>query len=318
MLRWLKLSHPSHSGRLRTHEHTSYLPLFVLLFVTGFALTTYSVSAQSPGPEAGSIGLTGIVPGQAPTQAATMNVPRDQQRFPTSPITVEGSCPAETLVEIFKNDIFAGSAPCTSSGTYSLEVDMLIGANILIARVYDSLNQPGPDSNPVTVFYDALPAQSEALASLDFGGAQLLISTDSVFRGVFPDKELSIPINIIGGTAPYAVNVQWGDSNNRVIPRNDNLSFATSHVYSRAGTYQISLQATDVNGRVGFLSVAAIVNGQPATTGVTSSTTDPSVGNTLLALWPLYTAVAGIVISFWLGERREKKVLERTGQPVYH
>lgn len=314
----LNLSHASHSGRLRPHEHTSYIPLFILLFVVGIALTSYSVYAQSPGPESNSIGLTGVVPSAPPTIAATITSPVDQARFPTSPVAISGTCPADTLVQLFKNDIFAGSIPCSSTGTYTTDIDLLIGQNTVIARVYDSLNQAGPDSNAIIIFYDALPTQSDPLAPLDFGGSQLLINTDSVFRGAFPEQEFSVPINIIGGTAPYAVNVQWGDSNNKVIPRPNNLSFAASHAYSRPGTYQISLQATDANGRVGFLSVAAIVNGQPSPTAVTSSTTSPTIITTLLALWPLYTAIAGIVIAFWLGERRVRKLSRTTQQPVYH
>jgi hypothetical protein len=311
MLKWLKLSHHHHSGILRPHEHTSYLPLGLLLLGVGFVLIAYTASAASPGPEAGSIGLTGTVPGKAPTVSATITAPSNQQRFSVSPVPVSGTCPANTLVEVYKNDIFAGSTPCSAAGTFTLDVDLLIGQNILIARVYDALNQPGPDSNAVTVFYDALPAQGSALTPLDFGGDQLLLNTDAVFRGVFPDQELNIPVDILGGTPPYAVNVQWGDSNNKIVPRSDNVTFKVGHTYNKPGTYQISIQATDAVGRVAFLTVASIVNGQAAITAATTSNT--SATNKLLVLWPLYVGAFAVVISFWLGERREKKLLMKRG-----
>ncbi|MGH7197059.1 MAG: hypothetical protein ACREGJ_04845 [Candidatus Saccharimonadales bacterium] len=316
MLDWLKLSHHAHSGRLRPHEHTSYLPLGLLLLLVGFALTAYSVSAASPPPEAGSIGLTGIMPGKPPTEAATIKSPTNQQRFSTSPVTITGTCPEGTLVELFKNDIFAGSTICGNAGTFSLDVDLLIGQNTLIARVYDSLNQPGPDSKAVTVFYDALPPQAGPLASLDFGGAQLVLNTDAVFRGVFPEQELNIPVDLLGGTPPYAVNVQWGDSNNKVVPRGDNVSFKVGHTYRKPGTYQIALQATDAKGRVAFLTVAAIVNGQAS--AITAAALNAATPNQLLVLWPVYTSALAIVISFWLGERREKHILQGRGplQPL--
>lgn len=312
MLKWLKLSHHTHSGRLRPHEHTSYLPLGILLAFVGFVLMTYTVSAAStsPGPEAGSIGLTGIVPGKPPSVAATIGSPRDGQRFSTSPVSFSGTCPKGTLVEVFKNDIFAGSTPCTDAGTYSLDVDLLIGQNTIIARVYDSLNQAGPDSNIITVYYDALPAQAGPINTLDFGGPQLLLNTDAVFRGVFPEREMSVPVDILGGVAPYALNVQWGDSTNKVVPRNDNLTFNVNHVYNKPGTYQITLQASDAGGRVAFLTVAAIVNGQPDVITPAAATNVPSQ---LLLMWPLYAAAAAAVVSFWLGERREKRLLERHG-----
>lgn len=309
MVKHKKIVSHQHTGKLRPHEHTSYASLAVLLTVVGLVLGFYTTSA-SPGPQAGSIGMSGIVPGKAPTTAATIAKPTNGQRFTTTPIEVSGTCPENTLVEIFKNDIFAGSTPCSENGTYILEIDPLYGQNTLIARVYDALNQPGPDSVAVTIFYDVLPAQSGPIKSLDFGGAQLLLNTDAVFRGVFPDKEMSVPIDILGGTAPYAVNIQWGDSNNKVISRSDNVSFRATHAYTKPGIYQISLQATDAEGRVAFLTVAAIVNGQPDP--AVAATTTPNTPQ-LLALWPLYAAMVAVVISFWLGERREMKVLKSHG-----
>lgn len=311
---WLKLSHRSHSGRLRPHEHTSYLPLGMLLLVVGMTLAVCTVSAASPGPEAGSIGLTGAMPGKPPTQGATIDSPTTGQRFSETPVTVSGTCPKGTLVELFKNDIFAGSVPCNENGTYSIDIDLLIGSNALVARVYDDLNQPGPDSNVVTVFYDALPFQASPISSLDFGAMPLILNTDAVFRGIFPNKEFTIPITVIGGTPPYAVNVQWGDTSNKVVPRNDNQTFRVEHTYKKAGVFQITLQATDSQGRVAFLTVAAIVNGQPT---VIPAATDKSPANKLLALWPLFVSLVAIVFGFWLGEQREKRLLTARG-PVYH
>lgn len=311
MLKWLKLSHHHHSGRLRPHQHTSYVPLGIFLLVGGFVLTVFTASAASPPPQSSSVGLTGTMPGKPPTTAATISSPTNQQHFSTSPVTFTGTCPAKTLVELFKNDIFAGSTPCTDKGTFSVDIDLLIGQNTIIARVYDDLNQPGPDSNIVTVFYDALPPQASPLTALNFGGSQLILNTDAVFRGTFPDQELSVPINILGGTPPYALNVQWGDSDNKVVPRGDNSPFRIGHTYTKPGTYQISLQATDAQGRVAFLTVASIVNGQPIIAAATSGVS--LTKNQLLLLWPLYVGTFAVVVSFWLGERREKRLLARQG-----
>lgn len=310
MLNWLKLSQHVHSGRLRPHEHTSYISLIFMLIVVGVALTAYTVYAATPydGPEAGSIGITGTMPGKAPVVAATIDSPVDQNHTTTTPVSVGGTCPADTLVEIYKNSIFAGSTPCTGAGSYLLDIDLLVGKNELIARDYNALNQVGPDSNKVTVFYDALPIQTGPITSLNFGGSQLLLNTDAVFRGVFPDQDMSMPIDILGGNPPYALNIQWGDASNKVVPRNDNSSFTTSHKYTKAGNYQISLQATDAAGRVAFLTVAAIVNGQPNVTSITTASSDK-----LQVLWPLYVGAIGVVISFWLGEKREKRILRTRG-----
>jgi hypothetical protein len=314
----LRLIHHSHSGKLRPHEHTSYLPLGIILAVVGFGLITYTASATpaSPGPDAGSIGLSGVMPAKPPTLAATIKTPTDGQHFSTSPVTISGTCLPDNLVEIFKNDIFAGSALCTSGGTYSFDIDLLTGANSLLARVYDALNQPGPDSNKPTVYYDGGGSTAAPLVGLNFGGPQLLLNTDAVYRGVFPDQELSMPIDVIGGTPPFAVNTQWGDGNNTNTPRGDNSTFRAPHIYTKAGNYKITLQATDATGRVAFLTVAAIVNGQPSTVANTSTgaTGSSDIASRLLILWPLYVGTLVTVVSFWLGERREKHILKKRGQ----
>jgi hypothetical protein len=282
--------------------------LVVGLVLAGFSFTTANVAASDPGPEAGSVGLSGTMPKAAPTTAATIGGPGDKQHFGTSPITVSGTCPLGTMVEVYKNDIFAGSAHCDDQETYTLKIDLLIGQNVLIARVYDALNQAGPDSNAVTVFYDAVPPQLDSLSFMNFNDRQLLLNTDAIYRGIFPNQLLNIPINIIGGTPPFAVNVEWGDSTNKVLSRSDNLAFNAGHTYRKPGTYEISIQATDAQGHIAFLQVAAIVNGTPAAIASSNAATK-TPANQLLVLWPLYAIIATIVASFWLGEQREKRVL---------
>ena len=312
MLRGVNLIHHDHSGKLRPHKYTSYLPMVILLLLTAIPLSAYTSFALSPGPESRSISLTGTVPGKPPTVAPTIQTPTDGRRFSTSPITVSGTCPKGTLVEIFKNNIFAGSTVCSETGTYTMEIDLLIGANSLLARVYDDLNQAGPDSNLVNVFYDLLPSQSSGITPINFGGPQIILSTDAVFRGSFPGQELAVPLTLLGGTPPFAFNIQWGDGKNNVISRNNNTPFSTAHVFQKAGTYQISFQATDADGRVAFLSVAAIVNGQPdAVTGSSSNGASSGTIASILALWPLYVSLVAVVLSFWFGEIREKRVLAR-------
>ena len=315
---WLKLSHRHHSGRLRPHEHTSYALLAVLLFIVGISLTAYSVKAGNltwtrPGPAAGSIGITGTMPGKPPTQGAVITAPSNGQHFTTSPVLIKGTCPANTLVEIFKNDIFAGSTVCTDKGVFEIDIDLIIGQNAIVAKVYDALNQAGPDSPTVTIAYDASLPNASGQRSLDFGGDQMLVLTDAVFRGSFPGQEMAIPVRIVGGTAPYAVNVEWGDLKNNLISRGDNIEFRTPHTYAKAGIYQLGVQATDAHGRVAFLTVAAVINGQVDPVATTTTAT-ASIQSKLLALWPLYTAAVAMVISFWLGEKREKHDLAAHGQ----
>jgi len=316
MATWLKLSPHTHTGKHAPHEQTSYIVLALLLFAVGVILSFYTVNAADltwtrPLPAGGSIGITGTMPGKPPTTGATINTPTDGQRFTTSPIEITGTCPPNTLVEIFRNDIFAGSTICDEKGQYIITVDLLSGANSFIARVYDTLNQAGPDSNKVTVYFDFSAPTAGGIRSLDSGVAPMIIVTDAVYRGIFPDKEMSMPINILGGVPPYAINVLWGDTKNNLYSRADNQEFRAAHIYAKPGIYQVAIQATDSQGRVAFLTVAAIVNGQPDPVAAAETTKNTPL---LLALWPLYTAAVTTVISFWLGEKRERHALAARGQ----
>jgi len=317
MKRFLKLSHIEHSGRHRQHEHTSYLPLIILLLFTSFVLVATDAQAQtgSPPPQAESVGLTGSVPGPPPSSAAVITNPTNGQRFDQSPVTVSGTCPPNVLVEILKSNVFGGSTFCSAEGTFEISVDLLLERNDLIARVYNELNQPGPNSNTVTVFYDLVPPQSSSLQPFEFNSNRLILSTDLVFRGVFANEKLSVPIEIIGGTPPYAVEIEWGDGNSQIVPRDNNQPFTAIHTYQRPGTFQITLKATDAEGRVAFLIVAAVINGQPPELGGEDGDRELSLEERLAqqldVMWPLTAATTTTVISFWLGERREKKLLEK-------
>lgn len=311
----LKTLHRSHTGRLRPHEHTSYLALAFLLGVVGLVLGLYTFSANAAtpynGPEAGSIGLTGTVPAAPPKTAATITSPKNGQHFSTAPITVSGTCPTNTLVEIYKNNIFAGSTTCDNSGNFSLQIDPLFGQNSLTAQVFDVLNQAGPVSAPVTIFYDYTLAGASPASFLDLG-AQLLLDTDAVFRGSFPQQQMNVPITVIGGTPPFAISVFWGDNKTQLMPAASDSTFNASHAYAKPGTYKMTIQGTDSKGLSAFLTVAAIINGQP---GVTPTTAAVVPSKKILVLWPVFAIAATALASFWVGEKREKKLLEETRRP---
>jgi hypothetical protein len=315
----LKISKNEHTGHIRPHEHTSYFVLGVIVLLVGIILVSFSVrtiAAGNPPPQSGSVGLTGSVPTTPPKIAATINASLNGQHFTTSPITVSGTCSPGVLVEIYKNNIFGGSTPCGAAGTYSISVDLLYGQNSLVAQVYDVLNQSGPQSNTVTVYYDSSSPLAAPASSLNFSGSQLLLNTNAVYRGTFPNQVLNVPISVIGGVAPFAINVEWGDSSNKIIPVSDNTTFNAAHTYNKPGTYKITLQATDSKQQVAFLTVAAIVNGQPGVISTSNiSYVSKASANKLLVLWPLYAIVVTLVVSFWMGERREKHVLNAAAAP---
>lgn len=282
------------------------LPL-VLLVSTVFVSPINAQSATNP--QTGVTGLSGTVPTDPPTQGATITFPSNGQAFNTSEIDVTGVCPQGLLVKLFKNEVFAGSAQC-DSGSFTITIDLFSGANELVARVFDELDQPGPDSNrPVVTFND-----NTGDGPLD----RVLLTTNFAKRGANPGQSLTWPITVTGGQAPYAISVNWGDGEEELISINTAGEFIIKHVYETAGTYRIIVRATDANGTTSFLQLVGVANGavQDAPPGVGNgndgATITPSGGTSLqFVVWPLYVMLFLIISTFWLGRRYEIKKLKK-------
>jgi len=245
-------------------------------------------------PQQGSVGLQGEIKGNPPTTAAVITVPGNGQTFTTSPITVAGICPKNLLVEIYKNIVFTGSVVCTN-GSFSLQVDLFDGKNDLIARVYDSLNQAGPDSATVSVTFNT---------NKPTVGPRITITTAYAKRGAKPGDVLTYPIAISGGLGPYAISVDWGDKTTADLqskPFAGDLDL--EHTYKQAGVYNVIIKATDANGNTAFLQVVGIGNGPIQQSNNSSGTT--VITNTKVIWWPLLIALVMIVSAFWLGKRQQ-------------
>ena len=316
MCEMLKLSHHRHSGRVLPHHHTSYAGISLVMLVMGLFMLGISVgaSANNPGPatpavnpQDGAIGFVGVVPGPPPSVAPTILSPRDGQVFTSVPVTISGTCQSGLLVSISSQDVFVGSTTCDSHGAYNLLIDLFAGVNRLVARHVDSLGQTSPDSNAVTVNYHP--------PSFNSGGKvtpQLFIQSDAAVLGGSPGQAINWKVSIVGGTAPYAVSFDWGDGKSDLVSRSQSGPVSASHAYSQPGTYQVLIRVTDANNNAAFIQVVTVVNGPVAATASGSSNTSLKAG--VLLAWPIYVLAGLLVLTFWLGERREIFKFERQGQ----
>jgi len=251
-------------------------------------------------PQSGSVGLEGTIGAPAPTQAATIALPTNGQTFTTMPITIAGSCKTGLLVKIFSNNIFVGSAQCTN-GSYSLQISLFSGRNDIVARVYDALDQAGPDSNTISVFFnDAQFAQ--------FGSRVSLTSTYAKL-GANPGTELDWPIVLSGGVGPYAISTDWGDGTSATLQSEAFTGTITiKHTYSSAGIFNVIVKATDANGTTAFLQLVGVANGkvtQGATAGGTNGTSNGGGNGGTTAWWLTLIIIPFIIVAFWLGRRHE-------------
>ncbi len=283
----------------------------LLLLVLGLAFfwaPTASAAGAFPNQQdSGSVGLQGTITTSAPTRAATITTPSNGAIFTTVPITVNGTCPANVLVKIFANNVFVGSAFC-ANGSYSVQVSLFSGQNELVARVYDALDQSGPDSNVVTVtFNDSQFAQF---------GTRVTLSSIYAQRGAPPDQEITWPILLSGGTGPYAISVDWGDGTSPDLFSQDIAGTITiKHTYKKAGIYNVIVKATDKNGGTAFLQLIGQATGATQNTSGKNSDSNSIILREVL-WWPALAMLPLIFAAFWAGRRSElyslRKQLEKT------
>lgn len=272
---------------------------------------------QTPNPMPGSYGLEATKTQPPPTQGATITTPGNGSSFATSPVTVNGICPAGLLVQIYNNNVMVGSVMC-SNGSFSLEVSLFAGTNELSAIVYDDLEQAGPASNVVTVTYTD--------TSFTAFGTLMTLTSSYGRRSAAASSPLTWPLQLSGGAGPYAFSIDWGDGSGPELKSQALAGVVTiDHVYKKAGIYQVNVRVTDVNGVSAFLQLVAVASGK--VDGATATQADSKNGQTDAApaqvLWvPTVTSLALLAPSYWLGRRsqllslRKKMLKERDGFTV--
>jgi hypothetical protein len=279
----------------------------LLLALVALACTVVGLSAvayaQVENPKSGSVGIQGTISSPPPTRGATISVPSNGQGFSKLPVTVSGLCPGDLLVKVFKNNVFAGSAQC-KNGSYSLVIDLFSGKNELVARVFDALDQAGPDSNKVQVSFDDARPGTASRPTLTSNYAKL---------GVNPGKQLVWPIILSDGAGPYAVSIDWGDGTE---PELMSLGFPgpfdIKHVYKSPGVYNIIVKVTDRNDASAYLQLVGIANGPLSQEQQGDAEGKDKSGKETVILWqPAAAMIPLLLATFWLGRKYELKYLKK-------
>lgn len=270
-----------------------------LIGVVGALFTLQPAQAAT---DTGSIGIEGKISQPPPKQGATITFPRNGDVINQTPIDVTGLCPNGLIVKIFKNNVFAGAAEC-KGGSYTVKIDLFAGRNELVARVFDDLDQAGPDSNKVIVTY---PVSQFSVSQ------RISLTSPFAKKGADPGKTLIWPIVLSGGSGPYAITVDWGDGTTPdVISREFAGEFDISHIYENAGVYTVIVRASDSNGEVAFLQLIGVANGPAAQSTDAGSDAGGAVVRTRILWWPVLLVIPLIAAAFWLGKRHEVFTLRK-------
>jgi hypothetical protein len=324
------------------------LTLFGLLCVGIIILSSSLASSADP-----SYAVNAVVPAPIITTAATITSPTDGQVFTTSPITVTGNCVNNSYVTLMRDGYSSGSAICQIDGTYSIETDLSPGSNSLVAQIYNVTNQAGPPSSAINVTYTppatTIPPSGSASSSGSntevvtpvanspkpsvsslynhSGIGTFQISSSFQYRTFTTQNSYLWNLTISGGTQPYVVEVNWGDGSTSNYYIKDPSTFKISHDFRKSGTYNILVSGIDSAGEEAVTQLSIkIVNNEPAvfgTTGVGGGLSKAANGlgffksnhHLLSIVGSTYGIILLMTFSFWLGERRELKIM-LSRQPI--
>ncbi len=261
-----------------------------------------------------------------PASAATIDSPADQTHSTVQRITVSGTCPSDTYVQLYLNSVLSGVATCgTNATTYSLDINLQPGSNTLEVRVFNITDDEGPRSAPITVWYDVpQPAPGTAPSPVVKQPAQdtpsaapeqpFIISQDNFQYQVYSSGEtVTWTFSLKGGTGPYVLGIDWGDDTYSTQTVDDLSNVTLTHTYRPINegvtNYTVSITATDTKGQQSFFQTTASVRrvGSPVSAAATNS--GPGILDFLTKwlpfLWSTYGVVVLMAFSFWLGERQE-------------
>ncbi len=171
----------------------------------------------------------------------------------------------------------------------------------------------------------------------------LILSSDFQYNTTTTGTLFTWQMDIQGGTPPYVVTVDWGDGTTSTYTFTEDPVFTITHQYAKVGYYPIKVTSKDATGQKRLIQLATIVRKKgaksiipPAASGSSNSNNGNSSSSTsggngsgkgsthplssitqfelssknwLWIAWPSLIVVTLMVISFWLGERQEKRVL---------
>lgn len=314
----LRLQHHRHTAKRLRHHHTSYRGLLLLVLTLALSMVAiHKTSAQY-------IDVNAQINAPVPTSAPTIINPLSGAQFTEESITVNGSCeiltPAYT-VTLWLDTVFAGSVPCKSDGTYSLSVSMQPGTHMLRTGSINLTGQNGPDGAPITVVRVApanpappvqppvpppAPRDNPADTPLEISTLPPTISFGAAERILFsPDKPFELEYEIREGTAPFRMNIDWGDGTKETRVVESRGKQQLDHVYKFPGSYTIKLSLIDYENRRYeiVLSAQTFARPTPLTTIPSGSTgSDSGYENFYLYVWGAYAGLVIGLVTFWLIE----------------
>ncbi|HSX33093.1 MAG TPA: Ig-like domain-containing protein [Candidatus Saccharimonadales bacterium] len=146
--------------------------------------------------------------------------------------------------------------------------------------------------------------------------ARIHVDTTYRYQVSRPGQVVSCAVQLLGGTAPYTMRVDWGDHDVELIQVGNHDQFSLDHSYKASGNYTITLTVTDAAKASSVMQLVAVVqNPSLASASIISTGQGPlasflnGIRQRLWLIWPSYVVVVLMAIGYWLGEREEYQQL---------
>jgi hypothetical protein len=149
------------------------------------------------------------------------------------------------------------------------------------------------------------------LPDLTIATKPFLVKADYTYQAQRVQRPITFNLAVAGGTAPFAVTVDWGDGTANTTERSEQSEFTVTHVYTTPGEYRVLVTITDALGKTATMQLLAVSTDPNITTAASISRTDGPVASVLSGIkrwiWliaPAYLVVILMALSYWIGERQ--------------
>ncbi len=142
------------------------------------------------------------------------------------------------------------------------------------------------------------------------------IIANCINRSIATGEKITLPIRITGGSAPFALSINWGDSLTELKSVADMEYHNYEHIYQTAGIIDVTLKTTDSKGATSFLQTVVQVNGDNVAGSATGTgSTFATISAGLGSIWteapvPLYWSAVTLVLGFWVGDIVQRVLLK--------
>lgn len=164
--------------------------------------------------------------------------------------------------------------------------------------------QAAPPENPAAIINDAdatTVCDNQKVGALNSGG-KLKVAVDCIPRVFKANVTYSVGFQVSGGSAPYAVDIDWGDGKTpHTLISLTSASYKTVHiVYAEAGSYTIKVKVSDSQGLPAYVQTAATVAGDNGPiAAITNAITHAQWFNTPV---PAYSLAVTLTVGFWASQ----------------